>query len=283
MKFRCAVTGANGYLGSILSSRIKDLNIEVIPLTRGGKDPFNLKDGLEAKYFSSNNINCLIHCAWDFNIADDDEYQLTNLGGTVKLFNAAKEAGVEKMIFISSMSAFENCRSRYGITKRNAEIFLMSMGVIVVRPGLVYGDKLRGMLGTFSRLAKTSPIIPVVGDGKYIQYATHEDDLANLVKEIILLDRTVKDCLIVAASSKGRSLREIFNGLAGSSRSLIFIPVPWRFIWLFLKITEKINLNLPLKSDSLIGLVFSDERPNFEGLKLFKTKFRPFLAGECEK
>jgi len=270
-------------LGSILSSGIKGPNIEVIPLIRGGKEPFHLKDGLDAKYFSSNNINCLIHCAWDFNITDNDEYKSTNLGGTVKLFNAAKEAEVGKMIFISSMSAFENCRSRYGITKRNAELFLMSMGVIIVRPGLVYGKKLRGMLGKFSRLAEASPVIPVVGDGKYVQYTTHEDDLANLIKEIILFDGNFKDCPIVAACSNGYSLREIFNALSGSSRSLIYIPIPWRFIWIFLKIAEKINLNLPLKSDSLIGLVFSDIRPNFEGLQSFETKFRPFLNGGHEK
>jgi len=276
-KLRCAITGANGYLGSMLCNSLNSQEIVVIPISRGDPVKFNLHRGLDLGYFKSENINCLIHCAWDFNIRNDQKYELTNLGGAIGLFKTAKEAGVKKLIFISSMSAFENCKSRYGMTKYKTEIKLLAMGVIVIRPGLVYGDKLNGILGALARLIRNFPIIPIIGGEENIQYTAHEEDLSNLTKEIILSPNTLFPAPIVAASKWGLSLRGIMDVISHSMGSNpVYILVPWKLVWVILGLAEKIHLNLPLKSDSVIGLVYSNPNPNFDGLDALKTKFRLF-------
>lgn len=276
VKFRCAVTGANGYLGSVTCSALRAGGIEVVPLSRDGENVFNLRDGVDADFFRSRKINCLIHCAWDFK-ANNEEYVATNVGGSVKLFKAAHEAGVDKMIFISSMSAFDNCKSRYGATKYKTEIDLLSMGALVVRPGLVYGDKPRGMLGVFTRLVKFSPIIPLVGGGGYVQYTTHEEDLGMLLKELATFSGSTKMSTIVAANHISYSLKEILKVVsAKAGKKTLYLPIPWRIIWAILVTAEKIKIDLPLKSDSIIGLVFPNENPNFDGLYEYKSRFRTF-------
>ena len=274
--FCCAITGANGYLGSVFCNALHNREIEVIQLTRDSPEAFNLKDGIEPDYFRLKKINCLIHCAWDFNVTED-EYENINSGGAIKLFKAAKEAGVEKMIFISSMSAFYNCKSRYGITKLKTEVELLPLGVIVVRPGLVYGDKPKGMLGVFVRLVRRSPIIPIVGDGRYVQHTCHEEDLGNLITELITLPVSSKTPPIVAANSIGISLKEILDNVSAKvGKKPLYIYIPWKIVWVGLLIAEKMKINLPLKSDSVIGLVFPDINPNFDMLRPYKSKFRAF-------
>ena len=276
-KLRCAITGANGYLGSMLCNSLSSQEIVIIPISREGPVKFNLNKGLDLSYFKSQNINCLIHCAWDFNIRNDRKYELTNLYGAISLFKTANEAGVKKLIFISSMSAFENCKSRYGMTKYKTEIKLLAMGVTVIRPGLVYGDKLNGILGVLARLIRNFPVIPIIGGEENIQYTTHEEDLSSLAKEIILSPNTFFPAPIVAANKRGLSFKEIMDVISHSIGSNpIYISVPWSLIWGILAISEKMHLNLPLKSDSVIGLVNSNSNPNFEGLDALKTKFRLF-------
>ena len=279
VNYRCAITGANGYLGSVLCDALLGMDdIEVVPLSRNGQNAFNLDDGLSADYFKSKEINCLIHCAWDFN-ANDDRYLPTNFGGTVNLFKAANEAGVEKMIFISSMSAFENCKSKYGATKFKTELNVLSMGVIVIRPGLVYGDKPRGMLGALSKLLNISSIIPLVGGGRYIQYTTHEEDLVNLLKELIMQPESAKKPIIVAANETGMSFKEILDVISTKAgKAPIYISVPWRIVWATLVMIEKMKISFPFKSDSVIGLVFPNPNPNFDGLSEYNSKFSRFKA-----
>jgi hypothetical protein len=57
------------------------------------------------------------------------------------------DAGVRRLVFISTISAFDGCRSFYGKGKLEVERITHSLGGWVIRPGLLYGEKPGGMLG----------------------------------------------------------------------------------------------------------------------------------------
>jgi hypothetical protein len=82
---------------------------------------------------------------------------------------------------------------------------------------------------------------------------------------------------IVAANSISLSLKEILDTLsAKAGKKPLYIQIPWKLVWVGLVVAEKMKINLPLKSDSIIGLVFPDVQPNFDTLRPYKSEFRAF-------
>jgi len=89
---------------------------------------------------------------------------------------------VDKIIFLSSISAFEGCRSLYGKAKLEIEKVAADLGATIIRPGLVYGsERPGGMYGSLQRVVARFPIMPLIGSGKHLQYLVHEDDLCELL------------------------------------------------------------------------------------------------------
>src|SRR6516162_1930313 len=120
---RCAVTGANGYVGSRIAGYFEARDWTVFALTRGRKPsasssqvhvPFQLESRTDPQIFRENDIRAVIHCAYDFRPVGWKEIYRVNVEGSTRLFRAAKDAGVDRIIFISSISAFDGCSSLYG-------------------------------------------------------------------------------------------------------------------------------------------------------------------------
>ena len=187
----CAITGANGYVGSVVARWFANHGWKVLPLTRGENAgpypqiPFSLDSTLEPKVFEANGITTLIHCAYDFRPVDWSSIRRMNVEGSTRLFQSAKQGGVRKIIFISSISAFAGCASLYGRAKLEIEAAVAKLGGTIVRPGLIYGNTVSGgMFGALRSQVLTRKVIPLLGSGEYPQYLLHEDDLCLLLESI---------------------------------------------------------------------------------------------------
>jgi nucleoside-diphosphate-sugar epimerase len=195
--------------------------------------------------------------------------------GSSRLLEVAKANGVGHGVFISSLSCFEDCRSLYGKAKLLIEAEALRLGFGVVRPGLVWGNKPGGMMGSLMRVAATSKAIPLIGDGSFPQYLVHEEDLAHLV--FALCQEIPPPRAISAANGEQNSLRSLLGKIAlKHGRSPFFIPVPWQLILAGLKTLELLHLPTPFRSDSLIGFVFQNPAPDFRLPELPEITFRPF-------
>src|ERR1044072_1843089 len=188
---RCAVTGASGYLGSRLAAALKKRDWVVYELTRAADAgeslplPFTRAGGAPPGFFRSEKVDALVHCAYDFGLTSWRDIFEHNVKGSIRLLETAREEGVEKMVFISTMSAFEGCRSLYGRAKLEVEREALRLGAVVVRPGLVYGERPGAMGGALVKAVELSPIVPLVGGGDYVLYPAHEEDVAELVHRIL--------------------------------------------------------------------------------------------------
>ena len=74
------------------------------------------------------------------------------------------------------------------------------------------------------------------------------------------------------------SFRELLEGLAASrSRRPMLVPVPWWMIYWSLRLAEAARLSLPLRSDSVLGLVRPAEVvPSSVAFPDLLTDLRPF-------
>jgi nucleoside-diphosphate-sugar epimerase len=294
---RCAVTGTTGYVGSRISEYLAGYGWTVFEFARrpshhppGGPIhvSFQLESPVEPAIFQVNGIRVLIHCAYDFRLVKWDDIHRVNVDGSIRLLQAAHEAGVDKIIFISSISAFEGCRSLYGKAKLEIEKVAAAFGACIIRPGLVYGSRpSTGMFGSLQRAAAKSPLLPLIGSGKYMQHLIHEEDLCEFVLKMCCTECAFPGSPITAASPQGWRIRDLLQALAAPHFSKIrFLPIPWRVIWLGLKIQELLGVAPPFKSDSVVSLVWQNPNPDFLLAAQLGCNTREFKSGihgtKCE-
>src|SRR5207245_9025857 len=103
----------------------------------------------------------LIHCAYDFKQVPWPAIHAVNVAGSEKLLRAAREAKVERIVYISSISAFEGCRSLYGKAKLEIEKTAHALGATVVRPGLIWGDPPGAMFERLVRQVEQGRVLPL--------------------------------------------------------------------------------------------------------------------------
>ncbi len=272
------ISGANGYLGSLIVDYLSKKGFECIRLVRSPADltdrKFTLGDDIKDDVFQD--IDIFIHAAHDFKALKwHDSYRI-NVEGSAKLFAMANKCGVKSIIFISSMSSFDGCKSNYGKAKLaiEKEVAKFTNGYII-RPGLIYGSKEGGMVLALAKLAKL-PMLPAIKTTAPL-YFCHYLDLLELIRQIALGNVPVKANPIIAANQTPYTFYQILKEMGAR----VLIPFWWQPLWLLLKVVEFCGLKPRTGSDNLISLVNQNPNPDFRSHKLINVAWRSF-DGDCQ-
>jgi nucleoside-diphosphate-sugar epimerase len=192
------VTGASGFIGQSLCETLSKSERSVLGAVRN-LDSILINKNI--KYISVGDIafkknwkdllvdvDGIIHCAGRTHKMNDnknfDAYQLTNLNGTKYLAEQAVEAGVKRLVFLSSVKVngesthqntkhklshkdMSNPKDSYAISKLEAEKALWEISsrtgleVVVVRLPLVYGNIVKGNLARLIKLVRSGIPLPL--------------------------------------------------------------------------------------------------------------------------
>lgn len=281
-----AITGATGYLGGVVSTHLIGRGHHVIALTRKpptdtalGWHTFDLGLPVEGSAFAG--ADTLIHAAWVLSGKDTGELWQQNVIGSRLLIESARAAGVSRIVFVSSMSAFFGTRQAYGLMKLAAERTVLDAGGTVVRPGLVYGDSPGGMAGTLKKVASL-PVWPRFRTAR--MFLAHEDDIAPAVAGILDHFDDFRGHILGLANPTPYDLTTILTGLSPDHRPRRTLPVPAKAVTAPLKVIESANITLPFRSDSLLGLVEgASTLPGHETLACHGITFRAFASPDTEQ
>lgn len=186
-----AITGATGFVGQALLDRAATAGIEVRALTRREQPP---RDGVEwvrgdlddqaALRQLCRGAEAIIHVAGVVNAPDAAGFERGNVTGTLNVIEAARYAGVPRLVHVSSLSAREPDLSVYGASKARAEKLVRASGIdwTIVRPPGIYGPRDTEYFEMF-RLARWGllPVPPKDGRSSLI----HVDDLARLLLALL--------------------------------------------------------------------------------------------------
>ena len=278
---RFAITGSNGYVGGAIKKYFEARGHTCLELCRrksfssSGEQPLEYQLGDKPNDPRLAGCDALIHCAYDFSVTSWAEINRVNVLGTQHLFEAAKSAGIRKIVLISSISAFETSSSLYGRAKLEMENIATRSNAIIVRPGLVWGDSPGGMVGTLSRLVEKLPIVPEIG-GSQEMFLVHQDDLCALIDKS-LHERGTEGKPLLACNSKCIRFADILRLIAKKQgHSRLFLPIPWRCAWLGLRTLELTGVQLGIRSDSLISLMNPNPEPDFGETSRLGIGFRSF-------
>ena len=263
---RVAITGASGYVGACISNCFRAHGHEVLALSRRpcaapwvyyalGNDPLSMP---------WDTVDVLVHAAYDFSPRNWKEIIEVNVTPSVELFQAARQAKVGRLIFISSMSSFEGCQSNYGKAKLMIECEARKLGAAIIRPGLVWSETSGGVMGTLEKLVVKLPVLPFLTGGTNLkQFLIHQTDLSEAVVAVAESLPSWAGTLHSVTHPYPVSLLAILKSIAKRShRSRLYVPVPWQFVMAGLKFMEALGLPSLFRSDSLVGLVHAN--PHFE-------------------
>ena len=212
MNSAVAISGAHGFLGSALVEHLRD-STAVIRLGRhSGDRPWNLSDSLAP---TLTDATAVAHCAWVV-VPRTAATAKTNIAGSLALLDSAGAAEIP-FIFISSMSASDATRSRYGRSKRAVEkrVLAYERGY-VLRPGTIRdATGSIGMLGeSLGRLAdlpldphvSPSPYVPIVSRDRVVEEVTSRLSAPDSApREVDLVDEWIPlDALMATLTQRAR-------------------------------------------------------------------------------
>ncbi|HEY2537604.1 MAG TPA: NAD-dependent epimerase/dehydratase family protein [Solirubrobacteraceae bacterium] len=283
----CAVTGASGYVGSCVVSRLTDAGWEVRAL--GRSRPNEKQQSVTNAHFELGqppapealaDADALLHLAYDFTPQGWAEIERVNVTGSRLLLEAAREAGIDRIVYMSSVAAHPGARAMYGRAKLACERDALAAGAAILRPGSVWGPRGAATPSALERAVESLPVVPLPVPGDIRLFLTHEDDLSSLVQGVLEQWPAGSGKLYVATSARWLEFAQYLRLLAqNAGASPRFVELPWRFVRLGLKALEGIGLDPPFRSDGILSLVSGDEQPlsrATDDVDRYGVSFRPF-------
>jgi nucleoside-diphosphate-sugar epimerase len=209
---RAFVTGGTGFIGSHVVQRLRDRGDEVVVLARrpekaAGLDAEvvqgDLSDG-DAIRRGMEGCQAVFHIAADYRVGMDpskqDSMRNSNIGGTERVLDAAADAGVEKIVYVSTINIFGNTNgqtvdesyrrdeadgfvSTYDETKYRAHLLAEQRAaggapIVIVQPGSVYGSGDHALVGQMIDQASTGKM-PAKAFPELGLNMVHVDDVAD--------------------------------------------------------------------------------------------------------
>ncbi|NIF76612.1 SDR family oxidoreductase [Paraburkholderia sp. Cy-641] len=258
------VSGANGFVGRVLCRALLDAGHRVTGLVRrGGGCVEGVTEWIDSStdyadvakaWLAGLNTDCVVHLAARVHVMSDRSanpdaaFRATNVDGTLRLAAAARQHGVQRFVFVSSIKAVaerdggqplrENDPPRpedaYGRSKRAAEDALALFGsdagldVVVARPPLVYGPQVRA---NFLRLmdAVWRGIPLPLGAVEARRSMVYVGNLVDALVHCATDPRAAHQCFHVADSST-LTVAELVRSLArhlGRPSRLLPVPAQW--------------------------------------------------------
>ncbi|NIS78666.1 MAG: NAD(P)H-binding protein [Anaerolineales bacterium] len=229
-----AVTGAFGYSGKYIASRLLREGKTVRTLTNSpdranpfGSQvqvfPFNFDD--KARMITSLlGVSVLYNTYW-VRFSKAGFHHSSAVENTIKLFEAAKEAGVRRVVHTSITNPTEDSPFEYFRGKAILERALIESGLSysILRPAVLFGKE-DILINNIAWVLRKLPIFGVFGDGLYRLQPIYVDDFASLaVKHGSETSNRIID-VIGPETFTYRGLVEQIGKIIGKRRPLVSIP-----------------------------------------------------------
>jgi len=228
------VTGAFGYSGKYIARRLLELGYRVSTLTNSQtrQNPFG--DRIKVYPFNFNNTDRLIDSLRGASVLYNtywvrfnhkDFRHSTAVDNTLKLFRAAKEAGVKRVVHVSITNPSEDSNLEYFRGKARLERALIESGMsyAILRPAVLFGKE-DILINNIAWVIRRFPVYGVFGDGSYRLQPIYVDDLAKLAVE---QGQKTENKIIDAIGPETftyRGLIEQLSKIIGKYRPIISVP-----------------------------------------------------------
>ena len=233
------VTGASGLLGAGVAQTLASRGDQVTVLQRRPAglglrevladvaDPAAIRDAVAGQ-------EAVVHLAANVNVVGPwREYRLANIDGTRHVVQACRDAGVTRLVYVSSPSVAHSGRSLVGVAAEPADPVSTSgpyarskavaeqialaadrgaLAVVAVRPHLVWGPGDTQLVGRIVARARAGRL-PIIGSGAALVDSTYVDNAVDALVAAVDRCPQVRGEALVVTNGEPRPIGEILVGL----------------------------------------------------------------------
>jgi uncharacterized protein YbjT (DUF2867 family) len=293
------VTGGTGFVGTVVVSELHRAGHKIHLLARDARSPkvqevasrtdsqIRAGDVIDSSSLAAAaaGMDAVIHLVGIISEAGRQTFERVHTEGTRHILEAARQAGVKRFVHMSALGTRPDAVARYHKSKWAAEELVRASGLewTLFRPSIIYGPG-DGFVNLFARIARRSPVIPIIGNGesKFQPIA-----VGNVAKAFVaaLTNSNAKSQNLDLAGGEVFTLNQIVDEVAAAmnrKRLKVHLPIPLAMIqaacleFLFRNLMGRPS---PLSRDQVLMLQednVGDGRPADE---LFELKHGNFREG----
>ena len=252
---KVVVTGATGFTGSYVVPLLLERGYQVRCLVRPSSNRRALS-GMALEWASGD-----LNSRKSLMKAMEGVHTLVNLasigfGHASNIVRAAEASGIERAVFISTTAVFTELNASSKAIRLAAEETIRNSGLAytILRPTMIFGSSMDRNMCRLIRYLQKYSLIPVFGNGEYLQQPVYVWDVASAVVDSISADKSVG----MAYNLPGRkaiTFNEVINTICrklGRSVRKVHLPAS-PIVWL-LQIMEVCGLDGPLRAEQILRL-----------------------------
>jgi NADH dehydrogenase len=251
---RIAITGGTGFVGGRLAERLRAGGHDVILVSRRTGlsltgDPDSLTAALEG-------CDAVVHCAGINREIGEQTYDAVHVRGTEAIVEAARRAGVSRIVMLSFLRARPDGPTTYHRSKWAAEEIVRASGDThtILKAGVIHG---RGdhMLDHLSHAFHTFPVFGLVGLRERPVRPVAVDDVARILEAAALGDPRLANRTIQVLGPESMPLGEAVRRVARvTGRRPVYVRLPIAAHLVIARVAEAL-MRVPLVSIAQVHIL----------------------------
>ena len=239
---KIAITGGTGFVGRHLARALVAAGHQVVLVARGADARDQEVRHLPGVRFASIGLDSIgeladafagcdavAHCAGINRAIGAQTYQRVHVEGTSHVVEAARIAGIPKVLLLSFLRARPDCGSDYHESKWQAEEIVRDSGLdfTVIKAGMIYG---RGdhMLDHLSHTLHSLPLFATVGIREKPIRPVAVEDVVRILVASLVEGRLSRQTVAVVGPQPMRLSRAVRQVARLSGKRVLIFPFP---IW----------------------------------------------------
>jgi uncharacterized protein YbjT (DUF2867 family) len=209
----------------------------------------------------------------------DEDFRQVMEEGTRELVAAAQEAGVRRFVLMSALGTSEETKDLvpYYRAKWEQEETLRASGLehVIFRPSFVFARD-GGILPTFRKLAKLTPVTPIIGSGQQRIQPIWIDDVGAYFAQSVDAAEAANRLFELGGPDvvSWNEFWQLLKRALGQRRPSLHVPT--RLMRVNALLTERLPGNIPLTRDLLTMLEHGDNVVSNDGaVRTFKLPLVP--------
>ena len=210
-------------------------------------------------------VDCVFHLAAILLSNDADAFEKINAGGTRNVVSACQDAGVRRLLYVSSISVTYPVLTPYGASKLAGEAAVKDSGLewTIVRPTLVIGDGGGVEFRMYADFVCRFPVYPLPGGGTACKKPVRSVDLVKGIAAAGLTRDAVGKTYALAGPEVMTMAEMARRVLRQAGLRHWMVPLPWWLARMLAVFKNRIGGRRVSAEQALAGFLY-DAVPDIE-------------------
>lgn len=269
------ITGATGFVGRHLVARLVANGERPRCLVRGKQraarilpaDRVELVEGdttrPETLPAAVQGVDTIVHAAFitaDHKQSAGNHYNETNVQGTANLVQAAKNAGVKRIIEISGLGTKPDRPGSYMQGRYLAEKMVKESGLswTIIQPSVLFGKDAPFIKG-LADLIRSTPVVPLIGGGNVLFQPIYVEDVVTVVVKVLEDPQDTADKTYTIGGPEYYSFTQVIDELLHTMhKTRIKAPAPTPLVGVGAAVMEAVLPKPPLTKAAMTLFSFDN-------------------------